>query len=433
MENDIARGKHWVIGKPTGDVLLERQNAVRRLLVRAKHQVFCSQWRCRTFVKHEFLQISTTNGAEFDAKPGFGQNVKNASQTSEDTGSANRLPTCVPCISWFRSTFSTLLACSAFMFVGPALMMLNKYIMQDLHFNHPISLCNLGVLGSAFIAKLAVITGVGEIREESRQVVAGNDWFKVALPIGLMKALCMSTGNAVYLHLSFGFIQMLKAFTPLIVLIVMRCTGVKWPPRVSVWCVGAIVAGTLVEVKGELHATFIGLILALCSQSFEAVSVVLTQKILQHHKFSVLEGMYLTAPASGLCLLVGGSLLESQALIEAGHHWIPFEHPAGFFWSAALGVGINFISFLVMRLTSALTMKILNTFRSIGLVAVGVVFYGEYHSPKQLLGYSVAIMGFAGYNLFQMFPEAAYKLESSIVSQVQRFSGCCHDPGASGS
>lgn len=300
--------------------------------------------------------------------------------------------------------------------------------MQDLRFNHPISLCNLGILGSCVVAKAAVILGVAEIREESRRVVTGEAWYRVALPIGLMKALCMSSGNAVYLHLSFGFIQMLKAFTPLIVLIVMRCTGVKSPPRAAVWCVWAIVAGTLVEVKGELHATVIGLILALSSQSFEAVSVVLTQKLLQHHKFSVVEGMYLTAPATGVCLLVGGALFEGQAMIKAGHHLIPFEHPTAFFFSAALGVAINFISFLVMRLTSALTMKILNTFRSIGLVVIGVMFYGEYHSPKQLMGYSIAITGFAGYNLFQMFPDAARKVESSVISQVQNFCGCCCNP-----
>jgi drug/metabolite transporter (DMT)-like permease len=412
MEDDMDTAKHRVIGKPTEGVL------------------------------HDLLQISSANGAGSDAETGFGDDGSHSSQTDKDAtpdmtvvnvGSATRQSTLVPYIASLRSVFLTFLACFTFMLVGPALMMLNKYIMEDLHFNHPISLCNFGVVGSIFVAKLAVTTGIGEIREESRRVVAGKAWFWVALPIGLAKALSMSSGNAVYLHLSFGFIQMLKAFTPFIVLIVMRCTDTKMPPRAAVWCVGAIVVGTLVQVKSELHATFIGLILALSSQSLEAVSVVLTQKILQQHKFSVLEGMYLTAPPAGLALFVGGALLEGQAMIEAGHHFIPFEHPTVFFFSAALGVGINFISFLVMRLTSALTMKILNTVRSIGLVIIGVVFYGEYHSPKQLFGYSVAIMGFAGYNLFQMFPDAARTVENNIVSQIQRFGGCCLDPDAGGS
>jgi len=367
-----------------------------------------------------WTKVDRASDAETDAKAACGENGKHATQSSEDAPLKH-----VPCIAAQRSMLVTVLACSAFMLIGPALMMLNKYIMEDLHFHHPISLCNLGVSASFIVAKLTVRTGVGEIREESRRVVAGNAWFRVALPIGLMKAFGMSSGNAVYLHLSFGLIQMLKACTPLIVLVVMRFTSVKSPPRAAVWCVCAIVAGTLVEVKGELHATFLGLFLALSSQSCEAVSTVLTQKILQNHNFTVLESMYLTAPAAGVCLLIGGTLFEGHSMVEAGHHLIPFEHPTVFFCSAALGAGINFISFLVMRLTSALTMKILNTFRSIGLVVIGVVVYGEYHSPKQLFGYSIAITGFAGYNLFQMFPDAAQKVESRVISQVQRFGGYC--------
>merc|ERR1719195_893253 len=143
----------------------------------------------------------------------------------------------------------------AFMVVGPALMMLNKYILQDLNFHHPMSVCGVGVVSSAIVAHLAVACGLGKIREESSNLMAGGAWFKIAMPIGLMKALTMSSGNAVYLHLSFGFIQMLKAFTPLIVLLVMRSVGVKLPTRAAMWCVLGIVSGTVIEVRGELHAT----------------------------------------------------------------------------------------------------------------------------------------------------------------------------------
>jgi len=270
-----------------------------------------------------------------------------------------------------------------------------------------------------------VACGLGKIREESAQLMAGGAWFKIAMPIGLMKALTMSTGNAVYLHLSFGFIQMLKAFTPLIVLLVMRSVGVKLPTRAAMWCVVGIVCGTVIEVNGELHATLTGLVLMLGSEFFEAISVVLSQKILQHHKFSVLEGLYMTAPAGSICLVTGVLVLEAPEMMRLGHQQIPLDNARIFVVAAMLGVAINFISFLVMQLTSALTMKILNTARSVGLVAVGVLVYGEYHPSRQLCGYGLALLGFVGYNAFQMFPEAAKSVENYVDGMLSRVCLCC--------
>mmetsp|Transcript_46501 Transcript_46501/g.107324 ORF Transcript_46501/g.107324 Transcript_46501/m.107324 type:complete len:438 (-) Transcript_46501:322-1635(-) len=324
-----------------------------------------------------------------------------------------------------RSILATLTACAIFMVVGPALMMLNKYIMDDLHFNHPISLCSLGLVSSTVVSHLAVLLRISEIREETWKDMAGFTWLQKVGVIGLMKALTMATGNAVYLHLSFGFIQMLKAFTPLIVLIVMRLFGVALPTRAAIWCVSGIVVGTLLEVNGELQATVLGLVLMLSSEVCEATSVVLSQKILQSSKLTVLEGMYIIAPAGAACLLAGAVALELPAMLAANHHLIPLEHPWSFICAAVLGVCINFVSLVVLRLTSALTMKILNTARSVGLVVVGIVFYGEEHPWHQLTGYAVALIGFAGYNYFQIRPTAALALESFVDEAIGRVLLCC--------
>jgi len=322
----------------------------------------------------------------------------------------------------------TMVACGIFILVGPALMMLNKHIMDELHFNYPITICSLGLVGSSVTSALAVVFRFAEVRLESLRLVAGlRAWIRVALPIGLTKALTMASGNAAYLHLSFGFIQMLKAFTPLIILVVMCITGVRLPTKAAVWCVTAIVAGTLVEVRGEMQATFIGLFLMFFSEVCEAVSVVLSQKILQSHKFTVLEGMYITAPAGAVCLAVGAAMVEGPDMLRSGHHYIPLDYPLQFVMAAALGVGVNFSSFLVIQVTSSLTMKILNTVRGVGLVCVGVVFYGEEHPWLQLVGYCVALVGFAGYNYFQLFPDAAHAVEHRVETAAQRLqqASCC--------
>merc|ERR1719210_541089 len=120
-------------------------------------------------------------------------------------------------------------------------------------------------------------------------------------------------------------------------------------------------------------------------------------------------------------------ILEAPLMVEKQHHLIPLQNPVAFCSAAALGISINFVSLLVMQLTSALTMKILNTARSVGLVIVGVMCYGEVRPWFQLCGYAVALVGFVGYNLFQLYPDAASKVESRVDSCSAQFfrPGCC--------
>jgi len=253
--------------------------------------------------------------------------------------------------------------------------------------------------------------GFATVRAESLDLVAGHNWYRVALPIGFCKAITLATGNAVYLHLGLGFIQMLKAFTPVIVLAALKIFGASTPSKSAMGFVMIIVIGTLVEVKGELHATALGLMLMFTSEVMEATCLVLTQKLLQNSKFTILEGMYVLTPPGAACLLALAAVLEWPKMIAAGDHLILCNRPQWFFSAAMLGLLVNFSGFFVVQATSSLTCKILNTARCIGLVFVGAVWYGEAVMPMELFGYSLALVGFMGYNIVQLFPDLGEQLE----------------------
>ena len=53
----------------------------------------------------------------------------------------------------------SLLVCTLFMFVGPALILLNQYILKSLNFPYPMFLSGLGVAASGFVAQILVKTG----------------------------------------------------------------------------------------------------------------------------------------------------------------------------------------------------------------------------------------------------------------------------------
>jgi drug/metabolite transporter (DMT)-like permease len=78
------------------------------------------------------------------------------------------------------------------------------------------------------------------------------------------------------------------------------------------------------------------------------------------------------------------------------------QHPSMFLTSAVMGVGVNFISYFMIQYTSSLTMKILITVRNMIMVVVSVLFFHEIVTLNQAVGYLIALLGFAGYNLSKM-------------------------------
>mmetsp|Transcript_111198 Transcript_111198/g.192797 ORF Transcript_111198/g.192797 Transcript_111198/m.192797 type:complete len:372 (+) Transcript_111198:96-1211(+) len=315
------------------------------------------------------------------------------------------------CESWPTSYSLTKIVsvaaiCGIFMVTGPTLVMLNKYIMQGLGFDYPLSLSCLGLLTSAVCIRCAVCLGFATVRAESLDVVSGRDWFRIALPIALCKAVTLAAGNAAYLHLGLGFIQMLKAFTPVVVLVVGKLLRVAQPSTTAVRFVFVIVAGTLIEVRGKMDASLIGLALMLTSEVMEAMNWVMTQKLLQNSKFTIVESLYVLAPPGAACLLLAAVIFEWPRLLRRGDLQKVADAPLYFAIAALVGFAVNFIGFLVVQATSTLTMKILNTARGIGLVMVGMLIYRETYALQQSIGYAVALVGFIGYNYAQLFPES---------------------------
>ena len=161
----------------------------------------------------------------------------------------------------------TTVLCAVFMFVGPALILLNKYIMQSLSFPYPMFLSGLGVLTSYLFARLLIALDFAQIEKKSE--VEGARFYTRVLPVGIAHAGTLATGNWVYLLLDVGFIQMLKSFTPVVVMIFLFLTNIEIPTRPVVVSILIISFGTAMTCSFTPNASVAGMAVMLLSEGEE--------------------------------------------------------------------------------------------------------------------------------------------------------------------
>ena len=89
---------------------------------------------------------------------------------------------------------------------------------------------------------------------------------------------------------------------------------------------------------------------------------------------------------------------ELPHAIEVGA-WATLQaNPRAFSASAILGVVASFMTFLVIKKTNAVTLKVLNTARNAAFVLFTVTFMQEAASALQLCGYTLSLAAFSVYS-----------------------------------
>lgn len=204
------------------------------------------------------------------------------------------------------------------------------------------------------------------------------------------------------MHLDVGFIQMLKSFTPVVIMLVGVLAKVDTANTSVTVSVLIISLGTAATCSFTPQLKLIGICIMFMSEMMEGIRLVMTQYFLQQLKFGVTEGQYVLAPACAFWLFSASLIFEFPDMVEKGAINVIMQYPFHFLCAATMGIGVNFISYYVIQYTSSLTMKILATVRNICLVIVGVFWYKEVITVNQAWGYFIALIGFAGYNMSKM-------------------------------
>lgn len=290
------------------------------------------------------------------------------------------------------------LASVTWMSVSSGLILLNKDLLSN-GFPYPMALSGLGMSFSGVAS--FVCCKVLKIVDAQRKVSL-SFFAKKILPVGLFMALTLHFGNLVYLYLTVSFIQMLKAFTPIITMLALFIARLETPTRRLILSVSFIALGTAASSVGEVNMSYLGLFIMFLSEATEAIRLVMTQILLVGLKFHPIEGLMYLAPACTFWLFLGSMAIEFPKMKATGAFLLVAEKPLQFTAAAVMGFMVNSLAYIVIQTASSLTLKVLGTVKNTLVVSIGIVFLHETVTLLQGFGYALSIAAFFWYNHIKM-------------------------------
>ena len=315
-----------------------------------------------------------------------------------------------------------LLVCCAYALTGPTLVLANNHILKRLGFPYPLMLSACGLLTTSVVCalihhvrhwrrqraaggdaqegvELQRVNGATPLapgspaapstpggRRDAPPQVSWRFWLLNMVPIGAAQGVTFAATNAAYMHLTITFTQMLAAFTPTVTMVLLYLLNVESPSTRAAACVLLISIGSAVSAYGEgnFHPVGGGLPLpghllrgaAPCAHAEAAEepeprrarAAVLPRAHRRHLPASrrakasaELRAPFISGSAKWTHALqhVSGAGFSEMGRFRAAAGWeVVGAHPAVFAASCALGVCASMLTFLVIKLTNSVTLKV---------------------------------------------------------------------------
>jgi drug/metabolite transporter (DMT)-like permease len=245
-------------------------------------------------------------------------------------------------------------------------------------------------------------------------------------------AVSLAFANLAYVYLDLSFIQMIKAFAPVVTFATLVFFKLDTYDANVAMTLAVIVAGcfTASFQRMEAKSVRIGLACMFACEVAEAFRSAGMQYLLgarqsrahREHKsakpaadkkreipeipnddstkkpsFSLFDGMYYFSPATLIFLAFLTYVFEWDDVTDPAHVLAARKNPAPFVLASTLGFFVNLASLAVIQHLGSMTLKIVSQLKNVVVICAAVVVYDDNVSLLELLGYAVAIFGFGMY------------------------------------
>ncbi|ESK90165.1 integral membrane protein [Moniliophthora roreri MCA 2997] len=276
--------------------------------------------------------------------------------------------------------------------LSSAVILYNNFLYRDLSFRYPVFLVTWHLTFAAIGTR--ILQRTTSLLDGAKDVSMSKDMFlKSILPIGVLFSGSLILSNTAYLYLSVSYIQMLKAFTPVAILLISWIFRIQEPNKKLAVIVFMISAGVALASHGELHFNLFGFIVQAAAVAFEASRLVMIQMLLHGLKMDPLVSLHYYAPVCALLNLVALPFTEGLApffeLARIG--------PVILISNASVAFLLNIAAVFLVGAASGLVLTLAGVFKDILLITGSVVIFGSIVTPLQVFGYSIALAGLIAY------------------------------------
>ncbi|KAG2427911.1 hypothetical protein HYH02_014513 [Chlamydomonas schloesseri] len=349
-------------------------------------------------VRQRIKQAAAAAATTATTTPATADTTTSASASATASADALAAEVAAKAAKWAAAVVSTAL----WMCFSSAVIILNNQLYRR-GFKYPSTVTGMGQLMSA----LSGFALSAVARQPLRPTPPARVFATSLFPIAACTAASMYFGNISYLYLSVAFIQILKAFTPAITLLLGVAAGLEAPDWRLLLAIGLITGGTAGAVLVESGAPsfkWIGVISFMASSLTEAARVVGAELLNDGPRYNTAESLVYVGFPTAAVLLAVGAAVEWPAIAAAtaagapGGLGLVRAEPWLFLAAPAVSAAVNASCFAAIAATSSLTFKVAGCVKNVAVVAYGVLAHGDSLTPLQAAGYGVSVGGFYLYS-----------------------------------
>ncbi|KAG7285245.1 hypothetical protein NEMBOFW57_009866 [Staphylotrichum longicolle] len=286
---------------------------------------------------------------------------------------------------------------SVWITLSSSVILFNKWILSTLGFAYPVILTTFHLTFATIMTQLlARYTTLLDGRKTVK--MTGRVYLRAIVPIGFFFSLSLICGNLTYLYLSVAFIQMLKATTPVAVLMSSWALGVSQPNLKVFLNVSTIVVGVIIASFGEIKFVWIGFIYQIAGIIFEALRLTMVQRLLSSAEFKMdpLVSLYYFAPVCAAMNFVVAVFWELPKISMSEVYNVGLFT---FFLNGLCAFLLNVSVVFLIGKTSSLVLTLCGVLKDVLLVVASMIIWGTQVTALQFFGYSLALGGMIYYKL----------------------------------
>jgi Triose-phosphate Transporter family len=207
--------------------------------------------------------------------------------------------------AWLYIVFWISISCTMILF--------NKAVLDQMEFPFPMFLTTWHMFFSTVLTQIMARTSnwLPGVKEKK---VDGAAMRTQILPVALCYAVSLVLANKAYIYLSVSYIQMLKAFTPVAVLVFSFFSGLEKTSCMELYIVTVICVGVAMASVGETFFSWVGFTCQSLAILAESSRLVLTNLLMRQLKLGKIETN--CRSSFFLCTLTSATLTSLFSLLS---------------------------------------------------------------------------------------------------------------------